>query len=265
MSTETQVVKVGSTGRTVQLCPEGLRQIGFRKLGYKSTGTSPYFFVRWHSALSGVIERRELARFLLQMDWPILHLDGDDTNFALSNLKVAPSEPEIEPEPEHKPRKKSKSARQEFQSDGLTPDQQVEKLGEIYETLVRKAFFTLRDTKHKGTASSPTEEPRSHEIVQGIVVRLIVRIRSGEKIPNVEALARFQVNKHAIAGAVAKSDKQSPIMASAGERALRRSMKERLPSNRAYYAASGADGIFVGFNPATPKHESLDTIEARQK
>jgi hypothetical protein len=264
VSNETHKIEIGRTGKVVTLCAAGKAKIFGKKLGLKS-GASPYVYVRWLSALTDEQTRQELGRFLLEIQWPVLHLDGDDMNFALSNLKVAPSEPDIEPEPAPKARKKSKSARQEFNSDGLTPDQQVEKLGEIFPTLLRNASFILRDCKRNGSASSPTEEQRGPEIVQDIVTRLIERIRSGERISNVEAFAKYQLNKHAVAGAQAKAEKSSPIMPSAGERALTRSMKERLPSNRAYYAASGADGMFVGYNPATPKHESLDTIEARQK
>lgn len=238
MSSETHLVKVGSTARTVKLCPEGLRLIGHRKLGFKSTGDSPYYFVRWHSALSGEIERRELARFLLEIDWPVLHLNGDETDFTLDNLRIAPSKPDYVETQDEPPK---------YDATNLDAIAQVEKLNEIYPALLKKAGAIIGDPipddkkkKRKRHRTLGTlEEGRGPEVVASVVARLIERIWAGEKFSNIVALAKATVHERAEKELWAKNAKKSPIRVDAGYKNYEKRFEERFGPN----AFQTTDGV----------------------
>jgi hypothetical protein len=228
VSNETQRVKVGKT-KSVLLCAKALEQIGHRTLGFKSTG-SPYFFVRERSLWDGTVTRRELARFLLQIDWPCEHLNGDETDFTLDNLRIAPSKPDYE----------SQDESPKYDATNLDAIAQVEKLNEIYPALLKKAGAIIGDPiPDPEKPDKKLDEARGPEIVAKVVARLVERVWAGEEFPNIVALAKASVQKSAEQELWAKNLEQSPIRVDAGHKNYLKRFEERFGPN----AFLSTDGV----------------------
>src|SRR5580704_12880327 len=126
----------------------------------------PYIFARFTDPATGKTKRPELGRWLLGTDLPVVHLNGDPTDFTLENLEARESDRQrirrerAYPLKVAREKKKARAqakrlARKPAVPDGLTPDQQFALMfsEDFVASLVRIAGAIVRDDLRRGTSA----------------------------------------------------------------------------------------------------------------
>jgi hypothetical protein len=170
----------------------------------------PYVFARFTDPATGRTARPELGKFLLGATLPVAHLNADPLDFRIENLEERATEKQIKraatahARREERDKKAAKRAerltkRKPLPPDGLTPNQQFEKLfdAKFQKHLRRIAGAILRDSLRTGTSQYPTDERRAPEVVSDVTSSVLKRVSEG-RVLNLECYVATSVRIQAI-------------------------------------------------------------------
>jgi len=228
---------IGSTGRYAQVCGEARTLIRAvkGKLAYRSAEKpvddspygdaeprivrNPYVFIRYNR--DGKARREELGRFLLSVERPVRHHDGNPLNFRIENLEAVPERIKVEKGNEER----TSTPVLCIEPDRLTIEQQATRLAELFPELLKMTGQIVKDPPPDARGPFVTEG-RAGEIVAQAMLEILEKIHTG-KVQNVDAFAFGIITAKAKREKRRKEYEMSPIADDPGQRAYKRLLRKR--------------------------------------